>query len=94
MNTIEITPPAEKQGDPLLDHLDASHIRLPEFGCFAALSPDRETIYWCPMYADESPQREDGRMDWGEVTAPEPEFVERINELYGTAFRYERFAGR
>ena len=81
--------------DGLLTHLDNSHIRLPAFGCFVALSPDRRTIFWCPMLGDGTPERDDQQqMNWGEVTAPEPGFVDKINELYGTSFKAEAFAGR
>ncbi len=48
------------------------------------------------MNADGSPEREvgDPHINWGEVTAPEPEFVDQINELYGTSFEHSKFAGR
>jgi hypothetical protein len=86
----------ESRFDALRRHLDASHIRLEEFGCFVALCPDRQTIFWCPMNADGSPECEmgDPHLNWGEVTAPEPEFVGEINELYGTCFDHSKFAGR
>lgn len=78
----------------LYAYLDACHIRLDEFGCFVALYPDRTTIFWCPMNANGTPDRWDAHMNWGEVTAPEPGFVETINQLYGTSFQHAKFAGR
>jgi hypothetical protein len=34
-----------------------------------------------------------GGMDWGEVTALEPEFIDEINQMFGMAFVWDRFAG-
>lgn len=93
MNTIKTTSLTETQDD-LFAHLDASRIRPEHFGCWVALSQDRETIFWCPMNADGSPEREPTHTSWGEVTAPSDGFLEAINELYGTSFKYDEFAGR
>ena len=81
----------------LFAHLDNHHVRLEDFGCYVALSEDRKTIFDCPMMADGSPDRYEfdlHHMNWGEVTAPEPEFVNKVNELFGTSFVWESFSGR
>jgi hypothetical protein len=80
----------------LLDHLDRTCIPLEEFGCFIALSEDQADIFTCPMLADGSPEPADDvrHLNWAEVTAPNSEFVERVNALFGTAFDWRRFAGR
>lgn len=77
----------------LYTYLDNNYVRFDDFGCLVALTNDRETIFWCPLYNGD-PDREGDHMNWGEVTAPEPEFVEAVNKVFGTAFRYESFAGR
>ncbi len=49
------------------------------------------------MNVDGSPERyeDDPRhMNWIEVSAPEPEFVDKVNELFGTSFEWEQFSGR
>ncbi len=84
----------EPSDEPLLDYLDRNWVSLEAFGCFVALYPDRTAIFWCLMMAGGSPERDGDHMNWGQVTAPEPEFVEKVNELFGTSFRYENFAGR
>lgn len=73
---------------------DAAAIPLPDFGYFVELSEDRSTIFACPMMADGSPDREGTEMNWGEVTAPEQDFLDKINELFGTRFQLGQFAGR
>lgn len=82
--------------DALLTHLDSSYITLVEFGCFVALSPDGEAIFWCPMNSDGTPERDDDNdhLNWGEVTAPEPEFLNEVNTAFGTEFHCDEFAGR
>jgi hypothetical protein len=82
---------------PLFAYLDANSIKLEEFGCFVSLSDDNTTIYWCPTMADGLPDPADfdaRHMNWGEVTAPEPEFLDKVNSLFGTAFQMDQFAGR
>ena len=81
----------------LLTYLDSSHVPAEEFGCFVALSEDKATIFTCPMNADGSPDRDSDNplhMNWTEVSAPEPDFVKKINQMFGTSFRWDRFAGR
>lgn len=81
----------------LFTHLDNNHLRLEELGCFVALSADRTRIFSCPMMADGSPERDADapqHLNWGEVTAPEPAFVESVNKSFGASFRWEDFAGR
>ena len=83
--------------DPLLAFLDANSFVLDGLGCFVSLSPDRKTIYECSAMADGSPERNEGdasHMNWREVTAPAPEFLDKVNSLFGTAFQPEQFAGR
>jgi hypothetical protein len=77
----------------LYTYLDNTYVLFEDFGCLVALSDDREAIFWCVLYHGE-PDREGDHMNWGEVTAPEPEFVDKVNKVFGTAFRYENFAGR
>ena len=81
----------------LLTYLHNTYVRCNEFGCFAAVSEDKATIFTCPMNVDGSPERDEDdprHMNWNEVTAPEPEFVDRVNEVFGTSFDAARFAGR
>ena len=89
---------AEAPLDPLFAYLDANSIKLEEFGCFVSLSEDSRTIYWCPAFADGRPEPADyfdaRHMNWGEVTAPVPGFLDKVNALYGTAFQPDQFAGR
>jgi hypothetical protein len=89
---------AEAPLDPLFAYLDANSIMLEEFGCFVSLSEDSTTIYWCPALADGLPEPADyfdaRHMNWGEVTAPVPGFLEKVNSLFGTSFHPAQFAGR
>jgi hypothetical protein len=81
----------------MLAHLDKNHIRLEEHGCFVALSQDKDTIFWCPMNADGSAERDEDdpkHMNWGEVTAPDTEFLRAVNSKFGTSFKLADFAGR
>jgi hypothetical protein len=77
--------------------LDKNHVRFKELSCFLALSEDRRTSFACPMIADGSPERyaSDLRpMNCGEVNAPEPGLLARVNEFFGTSFRWEDFPRR
>jgi hypothetical protein len=89
---------AEAPLDPLFAYLDANSIKFEEFGCFVSLSEDNRTIYWCPALADGRPEPADyfdtRHMNWGEVTAPVPGFLDKVNSLFGTAFQPGQFAGR
>lgn len=83
------------KGDEMLTHLDLAHVVLKEFGCFVALSQDRETIFICPMNADGTTIRDKlSHMNWTEVTASTPEFVAKVNAVFGTSFDWNDFAGR
>jgi GTPase SAR1 family protein len=98
-NTMSIDPtttPKRTKLDEMLTHLDATKIVFEEFGYFVALSEDRETIFACPMNADGTPDRDtdEPHLNWIQVTAPEPEFVEKVNSVYGTSFDWKGFAGR
>jgi hypothetical protein len=88
---------AEPPLDPLLAFLDGNSFCLDGFGCFVSLSADGKTIYECSAMADGSPESNEGNarhMNWREVTAPVPEFLDKVNSLYGTAFQPDQFAGR
>jgi hypothetical protein len=79
----------------LLTHLDNTRLALPEFGSFIALSEDREAIFVCAMNSDGTPELEpNGHLNWTYVTAPDEEFIDRVNTIYGTAFDWSKFAGR
>jgi hypothetical protein len=81
----------------LLAYLDNSYLHLEEFGSYVAVSKDRSTIFTCPMDVSGSPERHpyDSRhMNWAEVCAPEPEFLDQVNEHFGTAFQIASFSGR
>lgn len=81
----------------LLTYLENTYVTFLDFGCFAAVSEDKATIYTCPMNVDGSPERDEDdsrHLNWSEVTAPEPEFVGKVNEVFGTSFDAARFAGR
>jgi len=83
--------------DELLTHLDSAHVVLEGFGCFVALSQDRATIFDCPMKTDGTADRDSDNprhMNWAEVTAPEPEFVAKVNAVFGTSFDWDDFDGR
>jgi hypothetical protein len=81
----------------LLCHLDRAHIVLEEFGCFVALCQDRTSIFWCPMNADGTAERDRDNpphMNWSEVTAPDHEFLDKVNAVFGTSFDCQKFSGR
>lgn len=72
-------------------------VALEQFGCVVALSQDRTTIFLRTMLiADEADGRADldPRTEWIEVTAPHPEFLLKVNELFGTDFTSDDFAER
>ena len=77
----------------LFTYLDNNHVLFDGWGCLVALSDDREAIFWCPLYNDE-PERDGDHFNWGQVTAPEPEFLDDVNLEFGTAFKMNEFAGR
>jgi hypothetical protein len=88
---------ALKPLDPQLAFLDGNSFIFDGFGCFVSLSPDGKTIYQCSAMADGTPERNEGdarHMNWREVTAPSPKFLDRVNSLFGTAFQPGQFAGR
>jgi hypothetical protein len=81
----------------LLAHLDKSGVLFDDFGCFVALSQDKSAIFTCPILADGSLERnpDDVRhMNWCEVTAPEPDFIDRVNGIFATGFQWQNFPGR
>ena len=78
-------------------YLDKTCILLQEFGCYVALSEDKTAIFECPIQIDGTPEQDSDdprHMNWNEVTAPEPDFLKRVNEAFGTSFNSERFPGR
>ena len=84
--------------ETLKTYLDQHYVRLDGFVGFVAVSPDRQTLFDCNELADGTPELSDifpGHLNWGEVTAPEnQEFLDAVNRVFSTAFRYENFAGR
>jgi hypothetical protein len=80
----------------LLSHLDKTAVLLTEYGCYIALTDDKRVIFSCPTNIDGSPERyeDDYRhMNWGQVTAPEPVFLQVVNETFGTSFDSHEFSG-
>lgn len=79
-------------------HLDTTAVHMEEWRCYVALSEDKSTIFICQMNRDGSPEKSTdnpGHLDWTQVTAPEDQgFLDDVNLLFGTDFRYENFAGR
>jgi hypothetical protein len=65
-------------------------IRLEDFGCVVWL--DGETIYTVELGDFEAHGMADEVTV--EVTAPEGDFLDRVNCEFGTAFALEEFAGR
>jgi hypothetical protein len=83
--------------DEMLSHLDRTYVVFQQFGCFVALSQDRKTMFTCPMNTDGTTDRgvdDPLHMNWAEVTAPEPEFIERANSVLGTSFDWNDFSCR
>lgn len=81
----------------LFSYLDRNCALIEAFSCFAAVSEDQKAVFYCPTMIDGTPERceDDPRhLNWIEVTAPEPGFVEIVNDVFDTSFRYENFAGR
>jgi hypothetical protein len=81
----------------LLSHLDKTAVALEEFGCYIALTDDKRAIFFCPANVDGSPERsedDDRHLNWGQVTAPEPEFLQVVNDIFGTSFDWREFPGR
>lgn len=74
--------------------LNSNMVALKEFGCFVSVLDG--TLFACPMNLDSSPDVfDDGRINWGEVTAPETQdFLDAVNRRFGTTFRLDQFAGR
>ena len=86
----------ETKLDEMLTHLDTTYVVLKEFGCFVALSMDRATIFYCPMKTDDTADRDTDNpihMNWAEVTAPEPDFVEKINSVFARHSTGNKFGG-
>jgi len=83
--------------NPFLEHLDNNCIPFHDFGYYVALCDDKTTIFVCSMERDGTPWRDERNprhMDWIQVTAPEPEFLDRVNEVFSTSFEYRIFSGR
>jgi len=81
----------------MLAYLDKTGVLLDDFGCYVALSQDKSAIFTCPSLVDGSPERDvddASHMNWSEVTAPESDFVKRVNKAFGTAFVWDEFPGR
>ena len=69
-------------------------VAMKEYGCFVKVEDG--ALFYVPMLIDGTPDLdEEGEPDWCEVTAPEnQDYLDAINAIYGTTFRYEGFAGR
>ncbi len=80
--------------NPLYTYLENNYELFDNWGCLVALSEDRDEIFVCALNADGTPDREPPHYNWTLVTAPEPDFVDGVNFAFGTAFRWEDFAGR
>ncbi|MFL5241543.1 MAG: hypothetical protein ACJ8FY_05500 [Gemmataceae bacterium] len=97
MNVHPTVTDAKAQLEEMLTHLDRAYVVLEEFGCFVALSQDRKTLFFCPMNTDGTSERDEDdpvHMNWTEVTAPERDFVQKVNTVFGTSFDWKVFAGR
>jgi hypothetical protein len=77
-----------------LTALSQGAIKMPEYGTWVKIEDGN--ILDCNIMVDESPETdEDGKLVWGEVTAPEhQEFLDAVNVLFGTEYKHEDFAGR
>ncbi len=84
------TPPEVTE---LFTYLENNYVLFDDWGCVVALSDDREAIFLCQLWKGD-PERDGDHLNWVFVTAPEPEFVDKVNKVFGTAFRWEDFAGR
>jgi hypothetical protein len=82
----------------LYDYLDHNYIKLVGYSGYFALSPDRQTLFGCHELADGTRELSPilpGRMNWCEVTAPADQtFLDAVNRVFGTTFRFEAYAGR
>jgi hypothetical protein len=74
-------------------YLDNNNVLIEDWG-YVALSQDRHEIFICLLMADNTPDRDPPHLNWSLVTAPEPEFLEEVNKVFGTAFRMKSFSGR
>ena len=79
----------------LLEHLDRTALPLPAFGCYVAVA-DGDVIFVCPMLASGGPEMDaqNACMNWSQVTAPDPTFLQQVNAMFGTSFQFASFAGR
>lgn len=69
-------------------------VAFPEWGSFNKIDEDG-TLLDVSMNHDGSMDMDRGEPNACEVTAPESQdFLDTINEYFGTNYRYERFAGR
>jgi len=78
-------------------HLEDHCVDVEEYGSKVALCPDKTDIFECPVMCDGTAERDPKdptHFNWTLVTAPEAYFLELVNSKFGTAFRYEDFAGR
>ena len=97
MNTQHTIDETTTELGRLLNYLDKTFIRIEEFGCIAAVSPDKSTIFTCPLNVNGFPERDEHdprHMNWNEVTAPEPEFLDKVNARFATSFHSDSFSGR
>ena len=82
-----------KEDHELYTYLENNYVLIEDWG-LVSLSEDREAIFICMVNTDGTPDLEPPHYNWTLVTAPEPEFLDEVNKVFGTAFRWESFAGR
>lgn len=82
-----------KEDHELYTYLDNNNVLIEDWG-YVALAKDRGEIFICLLNADNTPDREPPHLNWTLVTAPEPEFLDEVNRVFGTAFRMNQFSGR
>ena len=78
----------------LYSYLESNYQLFENWSCLVALSEDRDAIFVFALNADGTPDRDPPHLNWTLVSAPESEFVDDVNHVFGTAFRWESFAGR
>ena len=79
--------------DTMLAYLDTHYLEFENWGVLVALTEDRKAIFFCPL-VDGKPDLDPPHLNWSQVTAPEPEFLDDVNDAFATAFRMNQFAGR
>ena len=90
----EVIMPWTQELEDLYTYLDNHYVLFDDYGCLVAVTDDRDTIFWCPLWND-GPEREGDHFNWGEVTGPVgPRICGQSQQGVRHGFRYEKFAGR